>query len=252
MWTGLGAGALSALGSIGSGLFGASAQEDANGANWDIALMNNFFNSREAQRTRDWQEEMSNTAYQRSKADLLASGYNPMLAVTNGAASNPAGATAHSSGNPTIQAVNPMSGLSEMGSAYNTALNAVKTFNDVELNNARKGAIESTQRLAEIQERMNMNEEQVQQFDSMARREAMTGIRSREIDTMINTYGENGRTEFNDLVKMYREQIRVGKYMPSLNAVGVTVGIGKDAVSAYQGFKGKPAPVVNKTTNFYQ
>lgn len=56
------------------------------------------FNSAEAQKARDWQTEMSNTAYQRSVADMEAAGINPnLLAGGGGQASSSAGAVASGS-----------------------------------------------------------------------------------------------------------------------------------------------------------
>lgn len=42
------------------------------------------FNSKEAQKNRDWQEYMSNTAHQREVKDLIAAGLNPVLSATGG------------------------------------------------------------------------------------------------------------------------------------------------------------------------
>ena len=56
----------------------------------------NAFNAAEAQKNRDFQLYMSNTAHQREMADLAASGLNPILAARQGA-STPAGGQATAS-----------------------------------------------------------------------------------------------------------------------------------------------------------
>lgn len=55
--------------------------------------MQQKFNAREAEKQRDWQTEMSNTAYQRAATDLEAAGLNRIIALGS-PASTPSGATA--------------------------------------------------------------------------------------------------------------------------------------------------------------
>lgn len=58
------------------------------------------FNKQEAEISRKWQEEMSNTSYQRMMNDLKQAGINPFFAISQGGASTPQGASARSSSNP--------------------------------------------------------------------------------------------------------------------------------------------------------
>lgn len=50
---------------------------------------------RAARNQRDWEQEMSSTAYQRAMSDMKAAGLNPLLAAKLGPASTPSGATAN-------------------------------------------------------------------------------------------------------------------------------------------------------------
>lgn len=65
----------------------------------------------EAARNRDFQEQMSGTAYQRAMADMKKAGLNPILAAKVGGASTPSGAVANI-GNPVDSAVRAYQGVS--------------------------------------------------------------------------------------------------------------------------------------------
>lgn len=81
------------------------------------------YNSEEAQKSRDWQEMMSNTAHQREVKDLISAGLNPVLSAKLGGASTPSGATA-SGGSFTGQQANIDSNyLNALVSLYSVIMN---------------------------------------------------------------------------------------------------------------------------------
>lgn len=92
---------VSAYGSIGNmigriynDISGTSANNQFNA---DQAGVNRAWSSAEAQKNRDWETQMSNTAFQRQVADMKAAGINPAAAALGSGASTPSGGIPNSS-----------------------------------------------------------------------------------------------------------------------------------------------------------
>jgi len=121
-------GALSGGSSLLGGLFGASGQSATNSAQMQ-------YNAQQAQQNRDWQEHMSNTAYQRGMADMKAAGLNPILAANLGGASTPGG------GQGSVTLGNPGSfmqqGVSGLGNAIGHSAQTKAALTQAEKDNSQ-------------------------------------------------------------------------------------------------------------------
>lgn len=110
-------------------------QQQANTANRNINRENNVFSAKQAQLNRSFQERMSNTSWQRGVADMKAAGINPMLAFSQGGASQPSGNSA--------QGIAQANQRDEIGPAINTAIESITTaaqLRNLEKQNAQIGA----------------------------------------------------------------------------------------------------------------
>lgn len=103
------------------------------------------FNAGQAQISRDYSTQMSNTAYQRASADMRSAGLNPMMMFGGGsAASTPSSPTA-SIGTPTPPVSQSRGALGGLGDAVNKGLDAMVNAKTIDKMSTEIANLKATQ-----------------------------------------------------------------------------------------------------------
>lgn len=126
-------------------------QEDAQSYNAEEARINREWSAEQASIQRDYQERLSNSAYQRATTDMRAAGINPMLAYSQGGASVPVGAAGTSSA-ASSPAPQPVQNVAEGASRGAAAMMAsAQQFAQIANIDASTEATKQTARKTEIE-----------------------------------------------------------------------------------------------------
>lgn len=95
----------------------------------------NAFNASEAQKQRDFEERMANTAYQRAAADMKAAGYNPALMFSQGGAATPTGSSARSGSGGAPSSGNGLTSL--LGTIISSVFKSFTAYDKARLDDKR-------------------------------------------------------------------------------------------------------------------
>lgn len=101
---------------------------DNSDKNIQMQMQTNQFNAQQAQINRDYQTQMSNTAYQRASADMQKAGLNPAMMFGSGSAASSPGGSVATAQSPRSERVSPFAGLGQAVSQGVNAAVSMKTL----------------------------------------------------------------------------------------------------------------------------
>lgn len=183
------------IGILGAALGGAAAgasyagSENTNAANIQIAHQTNQMqqdtaytiaenNYQEAMRARNWQEKMSNTAWQRGVEDMRKAGINPMAAFRMGGASTPSGAMGSGSGAGTFHAANVKNSI---GQAVNSARETLAFKKELESRDAQIALARASASAAAQKEKLDFQNARAAKAHAINAEAEYPGLRARSL-----------------------------------------------------------------------
>lgn len=171
-------------------------------ANQDRVDRLNYFQAQQ-----NFQEIMSNTAYQRALADMRAAGLNPMLAYQRGGATTPSGGAPGAVSNPHFE-VPEMKNV--LGAAASSALQGATAIASLEKTAADIENVQATTKLAEADtHRSNMQAAQAAQETATGReRERLTNMMvTTEIDRQAQLRAQTGLASAQTVTERARPEV---------------------------------------------
>lgn len=171
--------------------------------------------SKEARTNRNFQEQMSNTAYRRSMSDMKAAGLNPILAAKNGGASTPGGSLAQ---------------VPDFGQSFSSALQATasqqqadtserkvdqeiqnlieeKNLTEEQANVVRKTADKINSEITKIQ-----NETEGIELKNQIQRIVSKFVHDNPQAELWKQYGISGQVIENDLLKIFEDAFQSNSF----------------------------------------